>query len=92
MSGYFHDCLDIEAAMIPPIPDDIRAIIADVVPRDLDSRCTTQCLRGNVAECLCHPPIDGHYRKDVVPVTCPERKLLTERLAREAMAREARHD
>ncbi len=67
----------------PSMSADVRAIARDVVR--VDERCTTQCLRGNVAECVCYPPFDGHYKRDVVPVTCPERRKLADDLFQEAI-------
>lgn len=96
MTCHFPDCLADPTGCTcypPAMSPDVRAIVRDVVPRDVDERCTTQCLRGNVAECVCHPPIDGHYRKDVVPVTSEARKRLAEELFQEAMdtARRVKH-
>ena len=57
----------------------------------VDDRCTTQCLRGNVAECVCHPPIDGHYQRGMTPETCV--RTIAATLANEALeaARRIRH-
>lgn len=86
MTCHFPDCLEEPSGCTcypPAMSPDVRAIARDVVP--VDERCTTQCLRGNVAECVCHPPIDGRYSRDMVPTTCSQRAALASSLAFEAL-------